>query len=83
MSMPSLATATRPSYIFRPAGSGPSSGQTVLATWVSAEVFEQSLRMFVFKFLVFIVVIIYFFNDYFTSFYVKHFELPLCMKCAI
>ncbi len=22
-------------------------------------------------------------NDYFTFFYVKHFELPLCMKCAI
>ncbi len=22
-------------------------------------------------------------NDYFTLFYVKHFELPLCMKCAI
>ncbi len=42
---------------------------------LSAEEFEQSLRMFVFKFLAF--------NDYFTSFYVKHFELPLCMKCAI
>ncbi len=50
--------------------------------------------MFVFKFLVFIVVIIIIFNslfllliiifnDHFTSFYVKHFELPLCMKCAI
>ncbi len=24
-----------------------------------------------------------FFNDYLTSFYVKHFELPPCMKCAI
>ncbi len=22
-------------------------------------------------------------NDYFTFYYVKHFELPLCMKCAI
>ncbi len=22
-------------------------------------------------------------NDYFTFFYVKHFELPMCMKCAI
>ncbi len=22
-------------------------------------------------------------NDYFTLFYVKHFELPMCMKCAI
>ncbi len=22
-------------------------------------------------------------SDYFTSFYVKHFELQLCMKCAI
>ncbi len=22
-------------------------------------------------------------NDYFTFFYVKHFELPLCMKCAV
>ncbi len=42
--------------------------------------------------LVFIVVIIYiymfflflfFFNVYLTSFYVKHFELSLCMKCAI
>ncbi len=32
--------------------------------------------------LVFIAVIINF-NDYFTFFYVKHFELPLCMKCAI
>ncbi len=63
---------------------------------LSAEEFEQSLRMLVFKFLVFIVVIIiiilipcfyccyyYFFNDYFTSLYVKHFELPLCMKYAI
>ncbi len=43
-----------------------------------------------FKFLVFIVVIIIvfiaviiIFNVYFTSFYVMHFELPLCMKCAI
>ncbi len=42
-----------------------------------------------FSFLVSIVVIITIifvflvFNDYFTSFYVKHFELPLCMKCAI
>ncbi len=35
-----------------------------------------------FQFLVFIAVIIIF-NDYFTFFYVKHFELPLCMKCAI
>ncbi len=25
----------------------------------------------------------YYFNDYLTSFYVNHFELPLCMKCAI
>ncbi len=33
-------------------------------------------------FLVVIAVIIIL-NDYFTSFYVKHFELPLCMKCAI
>ncbi len=42
---------------------------------------------------VFIVVIVFLFvcliivfiiiNVYFTSFYVKHFELPLCMKCAI
>ncbi len=23
------------------------------------------------------------FYDYLTSFYVKHFELPLCMKCAL
>ncbi len=30
------------------------------------------------KFLDFIVV-----NDYLTSFYVKHFELKLCIKCAI
>ncbi len=37
----------------------------------------------IFEFLVFIVVIIIFLNDYFTYFYVKHFELPLCMKCAI
>ncbi len=22
-------------------------------------------------------------NDYFTFFYVKHFELPMCIKCAI
>ncbi len=29
----------------------------------------------------FIVVIIFY--DYFTSFYVKHYELPFCMKCAI
>ncbi len=50
---------------------------------LSAEEFEQSLRLFVFKFLVFIAVIIIIFNDYFTSFYVKHFELPLCMRCAI
>ncbi len=33
MSMPSLATAARPSYFFWSAGSGPLSGQTVLATW--------------------------------------------------
>ncbi len=39
--------------------------------------------MFVFKSLVFIAVIIIVFNDYFTSFYVKHFELLLCIKCAI
>ncbi len=32
---------------------------------------------FLFLFLVFIIIV------YFTSFYVKHFELPLCMKCAI
>ncbi len=39
---------------------------------------------------VFIVVVLFnflflllFFNVYVTSFYVKHFELPLCMKCAI
>ncbi len=28
-----LATAAGPSYFFRPAGCGPLSGQTVLATW--------------------------------------------------
>ncbi len=61
---------------------------------LSAEEFEQSFRMFVFKFLAFIVVIFflipcfyccdyYFLMTIFTSFYVKHFELPLCMKCAI
>ncbi len=33
MSMPSLATAAGPSYFFWPAGSGPLSGQTILATW--------------------------------------------------
>ncbi len=27
--------------------------------------------------------ILLFFNDNYTSFYVKYFELPLCMKCAI
>ncbi len=32
----------------------------------------------IFNFLFFIAV-----NDYFTFFYVKHFELPMCMKCAI
>ncbi len=31
----------------------------------------------------FIIVIIIIFNDCFTSFYVKHFELPPCMKCAL
>ncbi len=36
MSMPSLATATRPSYFFRADGSGPLLGQTVLDTWVCA-----------------------------------------------
>ncbi len=35
MSMPSLATTAGPSYFFRPAGSGPLSVQTVLATWGS------------------------------------------------
>ncbi len=32
-----------------------------------------------FLFAVFIII----FNVYYNSFYVKHFELPLCMKCAI
>ncbi len=50
---------------------------------LSAEEFKQSSKMFVFKFLVFISVIIIIFNGYFTSFYVKHFELPLHMKFAI
>ncbi len=58
----------------------------------NVEEFEQRLRIFVLKFLVFIILFLIpcfycydycFFNDYFTSFYVKHFELPLCMKCAI
>ncbi len=31
--------------------------------------------------IVFFIIIILMTN--FTSFYVKHFELPLCMKCAI
>ncbi len=35
-------------------------------------------RVYYCKFLDFIVV-----NDYLTSFYVKHFELKLCIKCAI
>ncbi len=50
---------------------------------LSGEECKQSSRMFVFKFLVFISVIIIIFNGYFTSFYVKHFELPLHMKFAI
>ncbi len=36
VSMPSLATATRPSYFFQADGSGPLLGQTVLDTWVCA-----------------------------------------------
>ncbi len=36
---------------------------------------------FIFLFFLFLVFIIIS-NVYFTSFYVKHFELPLCMKCA-
>ncbi len=36
----------------------------------------KSPCFYYFKFLVFIA-------DYFTFFYVKHFELPLCMTCAI
>ncbi len=30
-----------------------------------------------------VIIIIIIFNEYFTSFCVKHFELPLCTKCAI
>ncbi len=55
---------------------------------LSGEEFEQSLRIFVFcvkstsltafKFLVFIVVILFL-----MIILLLHFELPLCMKCAI
>ncbi len=30
----------------------------------------------------FLIAVIIIFNHYYTSFHVKHFELPLCMKCA-
>ncbi len=46
-------------------------------------VFIVDYCFYYFLILVFIAVIIIIFNDYFTSFYVKYFELPLCMKCAI
>ncbi len=44
-----------------------------------AEEFEKSF----FLFTCFYCCDYYFLNDYFTSFYAKHFEVPLFMKCAI
>ncbi len=41
------------------------------------------LLLWVFFVLVFFIPCFIIFNVYFTSFYVKHFELPLCMKCDI
>ncbi len=49
---------------------------------LNAFTFISNLFYIIFVFIVVIVCIIIF-NGYFTSFNVKHFELPLYMKCAI
>ncbi len=46
----------------------------------------KSISIVILKFLVLLFFNFLFFiavNEYFTFFYVKHFELPMCMKCAI
>ncbi len=52
-------------------------------TMYNTFLFLTVLNLYIYTFFFFIPCLYYYFNVCFTSFYVKHFELPLCMKCAI